>query len=139
MIFCIATPFILPKWVEGRLVIIISLLMMGTLTLLVGPVWEEKNMTAMLIGLGTSAIFLAPTVIPNMSEMMLSTRLAYPDADLDHANSLLSGLLNCCFGIGQASGPLIGSAIYQAMGFRALCDITAGLTVAFGILYIICA
>ena len=100
MIFCIATPFIIPKWVEGRLVIIVSLLMMGILTLLVGPVWEEKNMTAMLIGLGTSAIFLAPTVIPNMSEMILSTRLAFPDADLEHANSLLSGLLNCCCGIG---------------------------------------
>ena len=139
MIFCIATPFIIPKWFEGRLIIIISLLMMGILTLLIGPVWEEKNMTAMLIGLGTSAIFLAPTVIPNMSEMILSARLAYPDADLDHANSLLSGILNSCCGIGQASGPLIGSAIYEAMGFRALCDITAGLTITFAILYFVCA
>ena len=139
MIGCILTPYIIPKWFEGRLLIIISVTMMGILTLLVGPAWEDKNMTVMLIGLASYSIFLAPTVIPNMSEMILATRLAYPDADLDHANNLLSGLLGFCCGIGQAAGPLVGSAIYETMGFRALCDITAGLTIAFGILYLLCA
>ena len=57
-------------------------------------------MIVMLIGLATSAIFYAPTIIPNMSEMMVSTRLHYPEHDLEHANSLLSGMLNSCFGIG---------------------------------------
>lgn len=69
-------------------------------------------MVVMLIGLATSAIFYAPTIIPNMSEMMVSTRLHFPEHDLEHANSLLSGMLNSCFGIGQASGPLLGSFIY---------------------------
>ena len=100
MIGCILTPYIIPKWFEGRLLIIISVTMMGILTLLVGPAWEDKNMTVMLIGLASYSIFLAPTVIPNMSEMILATRLAYPDADLDHANNLLSGLLGFCCGIG---------------------------------------
>ena len=139
MIFCIALPFIVPKWVEGRVVMITGLIMLGSLTLLVGPVWEEYNLTVMLIGLGTSAIFYAPTIIPNMSEMMVATRLAYPDGDLDHVNSLLSGMLNACFGIGQAAGPLVGSAIYESLGFRDLCNITAGVTVAFGLLYFACA
>ena len=139
MIGCILTPYIIPKWFEGRLVIIISVIMMGILTVLVGPAWEDKNMTVMLIGLASYSIFLAPTVIPNMSEMILATRLAYPDADLEHANNLLSGLLGFCCGIGQAAGPLVGSAIYETMGFRALCDITAGFTVVFGILYLVCA
>ena len=69
--------------------------------------------------------------------MMLSTHLIYPDADLEHANNLLSGLFNCWFGIGQALGPLFGSVIYQTIGFRALCDITAGISVAVSILYFI--
>ena len=139
MIFCIATPFIVPKWVEGRVEIITSLLFLGFLTLLIGPFYEDKNLVVMLIGLATSAIFYAPTIIPNMSEMMVSTRLHYPNYDLEHANSLLSGLLNSCFGVGQASGPLVGSFIYQVMGFRALCDITAGICVGFGLLYLVCA
>ena len=96
-------------------------------------------MVIMLIGLATSAIFYAPTIIPNMSEMMVSTRLHYPDHDLEHANSLLSGMLNSCFGIGQASGPLVGSAIYQLLGFRWLCDITAGICVGFALLYLLFA
>ena len=137
MVFCITTPYIIPKWFEGRLAIMISALFLGLLTLQIGPFWEDKNMIAMLIGLATQAVFFAPTVIPNMSEMMLSTHLKYPEADLEHANNLLSGLLNCCFGIGQALGPLFGSAIYQTMGFRALCDITAGISIVFSILYFI--
>lgn len=100
MIFCIATPFIVPKWIEGRVEIITSLFFLGVLTLLIGPVFEDKNLVVMLIGLATSAIFYAPTIIPNMSEMMVSTRLHYPDHDLEHANSLLSGMLNSCFGVG---------------------------------------
>ena len=137
MVGCISTPYIIPKWFEGRLAIMVSALFLGILTLQIGPFWEEKNITAMLIGLTTQAIFFAPTVIPNMSEMMLSTHLKYPDADLEHANNLLGGLMNCCFGVGQGLGPLFGSAIYQTMGFRALCDTTAGLTVLFSILYFI--
>ena len=54
----------------------------------------------MLAGLTLTGSTMGPLAIPNMAEMMQATKLAYPDCDLDHANSLLSGMLNSSFGIG---------------------------------------
>ena len=53
MVFCVTTPYIIPKWFEGRLAIMISALFLGLTTLQIGPFWEVKNMIAMLIGLAT--------------------------------------------------------------------------------------
>ena len=43
----------------------------------------------------------------------------YPEVqDVNYANSLLSGMLNAFFGMGQAIGPLLGAILYQELGFR---------------------
>lgn len=81
-------------------------------TFLIGPAFEDKNLTVMLVGLVLTGSCMGPLAIPNMAEMMQATKLAYPDSDLDHANSLLSGMLNSSFGVGQAIGPLLGAALY---------------------------
>ena len=52
------------------------------------------------MGLFMSGALLGPLLIPNVSEMILATKLAYPSNDLDHANSLLSGMFQCIVGIG---------------------------------------
>lgn len=79
---------------------IMSLFLMGGLTLLLGPAFKEYGLTEMLIGLATTAVFYAPTCLPNMAEMIVATHVAYPEYDLEHANSLLSGMFNCFFGLG---------------------------------------
>ena len=96
----ILTPFCIPKWVEIRVTLMIGSILLGGSILLVGPVYEEINLIVMLVGLALSGLFLGPIMIPNMAEMMQSTQLKYPDSDLEHANSLLSGILNCCYGTG---------------------------------------
>ena len=111
LIVVMITPFAIPKWIEIRVTLIIGCILLGGSVLLVGPVHED-NLIVMIIGLFLTGALLAPIVIPNMNEMMNATKIAYPESDLEHANSLLSGILNGCFGIGQALGSLMGAALY---------------------------
>jgi MFS family permease len=91
---------------------------MGLSTFLIGPFFSDKNLGVMLLGLVLTGSCMGPLAIPNMAEMMDATKLAYPNCDLHHANSLLSGILNSCFGVGQAAGPLLGAFLTQVLGFR---------------------
>ena len=108
----IIIPYVVPKWVEARVMLITALILLSFSTTLVGPFFTELSMVSMLIGLALSGFLLGFLVIPNMPEMMKATKEAHPRADLDHANSMLSGMLNACFAMGQAAGPLIGGFLY---------------------------
>lgn len=138
MVGTFMTPYAVPRWVEIRVTLIIGMIMLSLSMILVGPFFEEKNLTVMLIGLFLTGSFLGPTIIPNMAEMMFATKRAFPTSDLEHANSLLSGMLSCCYGAGQAAGPLLGSILYQVLGFRWMCDISAAIVLAFAICYFCC-
>jgi len=112
MVSAIVTPFILPKWLEIRVLLITVCFILGCSLLLVGPVFEEMNLIVMIVGLFLVGTCLGILVIPIMPEMMTSTKIKFPESDLEHANSLLSGILNALNGFGQALGPLLGSVLY---------------------------
>ena len=112
------TPYVFPKWVEIRVTLISCLFALGLSTFLIGPFYEDENLPVMLVGLVLAGSCMGPLAIPNMAEMMDATRLVYPECDLEHANSLLSGMLNSSFGVGQALGPLLGAFLTQVLGFR---------------------
>jgi len=133
------TPYIFPKWVEIRVTLITCGVFLGLSTFLIGPFYEEQNLTVMLVGLILTGCFMGPMGIPNMAEMMHVTRSTYPDCDLDHANSLLSGLLNCFLGAGQALGPLLGALLLQLFNFRIMCDIIGGFVISMALLYLLSA
>ena len=95
------TPIVIPRWVEIRVTLITGLFILGFSILLVGPVFVEKNIVVMYIGLFMVGAFLGPAIIPNMAEMMFATKSAFPTSDLEYANSLLSGILSCMYGAGQ--------------------------------------
>ena len=139
MIGTFLIPYIVPKWVEHRVTIITSLGLLALATALTGPFFEEENLIAMCVGLGLSGFLMSFLSIPNMPEMMKGTREAYPNCDLDHANSLLSGMLNAGFGIGQAIGPILGSLLYEWVGFRSTMDITAIACLSYALIYFLCA
>ena len=139
MLGTIFSPYIFPKWMEIRVTLISCLIGLGASMLLVGPIYPDTNLAVMLVGLLLSGAFMGPLIIPNMAEMMHATKEAYPRCDLDHANSLLSGLFNCSMSLGQAAGPLAGSAIYQLANFQTMCDSIGFSVLAFTLLYIICA
>ena len=110
-------PILIPKWVEYRVTLILSLLMLAVSTALIGPFIGGPDIVLMLIGLAFSGFFTGFLCIPNMPEMMEATAVMFPDSDLEHANDLLSGLLMAIFGVGQALGPLLGSFLYQTTDF----------------------
>ena len=64
-----------------------------------------------------AAMTTSPRRANNEAEMMNATALKYPNCDLDHANSLLSGILNSCYGLGNAIGPLLGGLLIQKTDF----------------------
>ena len=139
MLGTFSTPHVVPKWVEARVLLLTCLLGLSLSVLLVGPTFTELNLPVMIVGLFISGAFLGPLMIPNMAEMMRSVALVYPEYDLESANSLMSGMLNGCYGIGQASGPLLGALLFQICGFRSMCDFVSAFVFCFFLLYIACA
>jgi predicted cation transporter len=70
MIGTFMIPYIVPKWVENRVILITGLAILAAATLLVGPVFKDENLTSMLIGLAISGFLMGFLIIPNMPEMM---------------------------------------------------------------------
>ena len=93
----------------------------------------------MMFGLVLTGMAIGPLAVPNMAEMMHGTVLEYPDCDLDHANNLLSSMLNSCFGIGQAIGPILGAFLYQSTDFRCMTSIIGSLIIVMAVLYLLYA
>ena len=133
------TPYIIPRWVEHRVTLMTFLFLLGLSTFLIGPFYGGMHFSVMLIGLITSGLCLGPLVIPNMIEMMNATQLRYPDCDMEHASSLLSGILNCCMGMGMALGPIMGGYLEDRVGFAGTFNILGGLLIMMALLYFICA
>ena len=139
MIGTFLLPFIVPKWVANRVTMITALFSLAFATVLVGPFFEDENLVSMMIGLGMSGFLMGFLCIPNMPEMMQACREAHPQCDLEHANSLMSGMLNAGFGTGQAIGPLVGAFLFELVGFRMTMNITGLLTLAYAVIYLLCA
>jgi len=135
----LAVPLLIPKWVEPRVTLISGLFMLAFGTILTGPFFTELNLTAMMIGLGLMGFFEGVLLIPNMQEMMVTSKEAWPTCDLEHTNSLLSGLLSSAFGGGMAVGPLLGSFFFSISDFRMTMNYMAIIVVTEAILYTLCA
>ena len=135
----ILVPYLVPKWVEPRVTLISALFVLAFATALTGPFFTELNLTAMMIGLGMMGFFEGVLLIPNMEEMMRATKQAYPNCDLEHTNSLLSGLLSSAFGAGMAIGPLLGSFFFQISDFQNTMNYISIIVVSEAVLYILCA
>ena len=96
----------------------------------------------MCIGLAISGFMLSFMFIPNMTEMMAAVQEAYPSfAGSGKTNSMLSGLLNSSYALGQFLGPLISAYTYQLTDddFRMTMNIIALVGLGFAFLYIIFA
>lgn len=129
------TPCVLPKWMEVRVWLIFAAIFLGISVTIVGPFFLDESLVVMCIGLFFTGSMLGPLIIPNMSEMIVAAQLTYPDSDHEHANSLIAGILTSSYGLGGASGPLIGTVLYDHCGFRVMCDCLGGLVILYGIFY----
>ena len=132
-------PYLLMAWVPHRVTLITSLFLASVSVFLQAPIFEEKNLTSMLVGLAMSGFPCGMLVIPNLPEMLAGALELYPDCDLELTNSLLSGMLNAFFGIGQAIGPILGCLLNQVIGFRLMMITIGSLTGAYAFVFIFCA
>ena len=137
MISCFVAPYCQPKWMETRVWLTVSAFFLGFSMLFVGPFFIDKSLPVMCIGLFFNGCMLGPLIIPNMAEMIVATKIAYPDCDHEHANSLIGGVLNSAYGIGGAVGPIIGTSLYQFVGFRNMCNVVGGVCMVFAMLYFV--
>ena len=129
----------LPRWLPYRVTIITSLFMLAASFALIGPPFADKNVAVMTTGLCLAGFFMSSTVIPLMPEMLQASRKAFPDCDRDLSSSLLSGIYNAAFGVGQAVGPVLGSLLYQLIGFRYTVLAAAAGICGVSVLYLLCA
>ena len=81
MIGTLIVPYVIPEWVEVRVTLITSAFLMGFFFFLTGPVFLEKNLVVMCLGLFISGVFMAPLIIPNMIEMIFVTNKNWPSCD----------------------------------------------------------
>lgn len=135
MISCFLTPCLMPKWMEARVWLMSAAFFLGVSLYFVGPCFVNESLAAMCIGLFFTGSFLGPLIIPNMAEMIAATQQAYPDSDLEHANSIIGGILNAAYGVGGAVGPLMGTLPYQFLGFSPMCAIVGSLCIVFAVMY----
>ena len=108
---------IIPKRVEYRVTMFIALLLLAIATALVGPFYDETNLSLMMTGLALSGFSNGLCGILIMPEMIAATAINFKDYEEEHANNRLSGLLQAGFSSGKALGPLLGAFLYQISDF----------------------
>lgn len=113
MLSTFLVPYVVPAWVEPRITIITSSIICTVATTLIGPFYTETSLVAMCIGLAVSGFMLSFMFILNMTEMMAAMEEKHPQlAGKDKTNSMLSGMLNAMYALGQFIGPLLGAYGY---------------------------
>ena len=113
--------------------------MLGLVSFLSGPFYTENSLAVMLTGLILQGAFQGPLVILNMPEMIVATELEFPETDMDRANNLLSAIFCTWYGVGQALGPILGSIIYELLGWHVMCDFVGSFCLVFAMCYLIFA
>ena len=77
---------------------------------------------------------MSQLVIWSLPEMMRQAAFHFPGQE-DRVTNYCSGVFNSCLGVGQVAGPLFGSGLTTALGFRTTQDIVALITFSYGLLY----
>lgn len=74
-------------------------------------------------------------IIPCMPEMIEAVEETIPDIDEDELHNNISGLFISFQGIGETSGPILGSLLQNFLGFRSSQDCAAITMLVFTIVY----
>ena len=119
-----------------------SNLLMGVFCFLIGPsviFGLPETLALSIVGLTTSAVFLAPMVIPALPEMIEASKEKYPNQNKQTTNNYASALFNTGLGLGTCIGPLYGAMMYEKTNFRLTEDVLGILLIGFAVIYFGCA
>ena len=90
----------------------------------------------MLVGLTLMGWAITFCLIPALPEMIRTVENDF-DNSKGEVNDVASGIFNTALGIGQVSGPLIGSFMTHQIGFRSTTDLLSIYAIVFGTIYFI--
>ena len=111
----------LPSWIDKRVTLMLSNVLMGVFTFFIGPsqlLGMPETLSLCLFGLLTAAVFLAPMVIPVLPEMIDASKEAFPNQNIKSTNNYASALFNTGLGLGTCIGPLYGAMMAEWKNFR---------------------
>ena len=131
------TPCI-PARIDKRVTLMSSCVLMGVFNFLIGPsqiFGLPETLALSIIGLITSAIFLAPMVIPALPEMIEASKVDFPNQNKQTTNNYISAIFNAGLGLGCCIGPLYGAMTYEKLNFRLTEDILGVTLIVFSIIY----
>ena len=132
----------LPQWIDKRVTLMSSTILMGVFCFFIGPsqlLGMPETLNLCLFGLFTSSVFLAPMVIPVLPEMIEASKEAFPHQNIKTTNNYASALFNTGLGLGTCIGPLYGAMMEELTNFRLTEDYLGVFLIAFGVLYFTCA
>lgn len=132
---------LMPKWVEKRVTIALSVLLSSASFFLVGPsqlLHFPDSLLMIAFGWSLLAATTAFFYVPILPEMVDSALLVFQGQE-QAVNDLSSGLFNSFLGIGQLLAPLYGATITNWIGFRLTNDIMGLLGFGFFAVYFVFA
>ena len=121
-----------------RGVILIGYFILGVACCLVGPsklLGIYNSPAFILFGLAIIGLGAGMIVIPVLPEMIECIEEKHPDFDDEQLHNMISGLFIAFQGIGETSGPILGSVLEDWYGFRSALDFVAILVFIFMIFY----
>jgi MFS family permease len=116
----------------GSFVAFVTLIFYGPSKMLKMP--EDWHL--MLIGLMLMGCAITFCLIPALPEMIRSVENDF-DNSKGEVNDVASGVFNTALGVGQVSGPLMGSFLTHKFGFRNTTDFLSLYALGFWVVYFI--
>lgn len=118
----------------GYFILVIALFFIGPSQIL--GFYNSPALT--ILGLAIMGFGCGMVVIPILPEMIEAIEERFPELDETELHNQMSGLFIAFQGIGETSGPILGSVFNELVGFRSAQDIMALIMAATMILYFLC-
>lgn len=123
----------IPRRFEKRLIMMFGAFTAFVTLIFYGPskmLGFPEDWHLMLIGLILMGCAITFCLIPALPEMIRSVEQDF-DNSRGEVNDVASGIFNTALGVGQVSGPLVGSLLTHQLGFRETTDVLSLYAIAF--------
>lgn len=117
----------------GYMIVCLSFFLIGPSQLL--GIYNSPSIT--VVGLAIMGFGCGMIIIPIMPDMIESVEERYPTIDEQELHNNISGLFIAFQGIGETSGPIMGSVFESFYGFRLAQDYMGLIVLFFLILYFV--
>mmetsp|Transcript_16948 Transcript_16948/g.12116 ORF Transcript_16948/g.12116 Transcript_16948/m.12116 type:complete len:196 (+) Transcript_16948:732-1319(+) len=136
IVFCFVVSYI-PKGIEKRVIIEISLIMLAVSALFLGPsqiLHFPESLLLICIGQMLRGAFFATLLIPIMGEMIESATLKI-DGSETSINDKCSAIFNASLGVGNVVSPIFGAFLESISNYKLTNDAVALLFLVIAAVY----